>query len=77
MLDAFGDMAASDSSPSFGTFTKSELQEEMGRFARIVEDRFLEGLMKRFDGNVSRAARASGIHRSHLQKMLARRRQRP
>lgn len=74
MLDTFGAMAAPVPGPAFGAFTKTELQEEMGRCARLVEDRFLEGLMKRFDGNVSRAARASGIHRSQLQKMLARRR---
>jgi transcriptional regulator with GAF, ATPase, and Fis domain len=39
-----------------------------------VERRFVETLLRRCDGNVSRAARESGLHRSYLQKLMARQR---
>ena len=37
-----------------------------------VERSFVAALMERCDGNVSRASREAGIHRSYLQKLLAR-----
>lgn len=39
-----------------------------------VERRFVDELMRRCDGNVSRAAREANLHRSYLQKLLARHR---
>ena len=39
-----------------------------------VESDFLDRLLAAHNGNVSQAARASGINRTHLQRMLARRR---
>jgi DNA-binding protein Fis len=39
-----------------------------------VERAFRAALMERHQGNVSQAARESGIHRSYLQKLLARHR---
>jgi DNA-binding protein Fis len=39
-----------------------------------VEARFLDALMERHGGNVSAAARESGLNRTYLQKLLARHR---
>ena len=36
-----------------------------------VERRFLRRLLRRCDGNISQAARESGLHRSYLQRLLA------
>lgn len=72
MLDS--DPLRAEVSADFGTFRKEELKDALERSLAEVEARYLEGLMTRFGGNVSRAARASGIHRSQLQKMLARHR---
>ncbi len=58
----------------FDGFTKAELHAAIEDAALHVERDFLRGLLDRTGGNVSRAAKASGIHRSHLQKMLARQR---
>ncbi len=64
-------------SADFGSFRKEELKDALDRSLAEVEARYLDGLMTRFRGNVSQAARASGIHRSQLQKMLARHRRKP
>jgi DNA-binding protein Fis len=61
-------------SDDFGSFRKEVLKDALDRSLAEVEARYLEALMTRFGGNVSQAARASGIHRSQLQKMLARHR---
>ncbi|HVE83044.1 MAG TPA: helix-turn-helix domain-containing protein [Myxococcales bacterium] len=43
-----------------------------------MEAAFLDALMARHGGNVSAAARESGLNRTYLQKLLARyRRERP
>ncbi|MBL8740422.1 MAG: sigma-54-dependent Fis family transcriptional regulator [Myxococcales bacterium] len=56
----------------FGAFGKDDLERVQTETNAQVERRFLLGLMQRWGGNVSRAARESGIHRSHLHKLLAR-----
>jgi len=58
----------------FDKLTREELTA--AREARIaeVEQEFLRALMERCRGNVSQAARESGLHRSYLQKLLARHR---
>ncbi len=61
-------------SPSFARYDKDELEEVRERASADLERRFLEGLLARSEGNVSRAARESGIHRGQLQRMLARHR---
>jgi len=60
--------------PVFRELTGESLNEAREAGVAGVERRFIEELMKRFDGNVSRAARESGLHRSYLQKLLARHR---
>jgi Nif-specific regulatory protein/two-component system response regulator HydG len=59
---------------AFVAFTHAELEAAKAAAAIALEDEFLAGLMPRCEGNVSLAARHSGIHRSQLQKLLARRR---
>lgn len=56
----------------FGAFGKDDLERVQNEANAQVERRFLLGLMQRWGGNVSRASRESGIHRSHLHKLLTR-----
>lgn len=56
---------------SFRELTKAELEAAREAALREVEATFLRELMRRHGGNVSLAARASGFHRSQLQKLLA------
>ena len=58
---------------AFPVISKQALQREIARATARVEERFLDALMDHCGGNVSAAAKASGIHRSHLQRMLSRR----
>jgi transcriptional regulator with GAF, ATPase, and Fis domain len=58
----------------FTRFDGEELNAAKEAAVAEVERQFLEGLMRRADGNVSQASRLSGIHRSFLQKLLARHR---
>jgi Nif-specific regulatory protein/two-component system response regulator HydG len=66
---AAGDAAAE---PVFSALTNEGLNEARDAAVEAVERRFLAELMERCDGNVSRASREAGIHRSYLQKLLAR-----
>jgi len=56
----------------FGAFGKDDLERVQSEANAQVERHFLLGLMQRWGGNVSRASRESGIHRSHLHKLLTR-----
>src|SRR5947209_1492566 len=61
--------------PVFPELTGEALNEAREAAVDAVEQRFLKELMSRCEGNVSRAARESGLHRSYLQKLLARHRE--
>ncbi len=60
--------------PVFPELTGEALNEAREAAVDGVERRFLQSLMGRCEGNVSRAAREAGLHRSYLQKLLARHR---
>jgi transcriptional regulator with GAF, ATPase, and Fis domain len=75
LAGAAGDGPASE--PVFHELTGDSLNEAREAAVAEVERRFVEDLMRRCDGNVSRAARESGLHRSYLQKLLARHRPAP
>jgi len=60
--------------PGFPELSGDGLQRAKDAAAAEVERRFLQELMARCEGNVSRAAREAGMRRSFLQKLLARHR---
>src|SRR5439155_10008053 len=55
----------------FAELTNEALKAAKESAVGAVERSFLLALLRHCEGNVSRAARESGIHRSHLQKLLA------
>ncbi len=57
-----------------GELTSAGLQAARKASLADVERRFVAALMDRHAGNVSQAARESGLHRSYLQRILARHR---
>jgi len=65
---------AAGAAVDFTDFTGDALEQAKQIATTEVERVFLAGLMKRAEGNVSQAARLSGIHRSQIQKLLARHR---
>jgi transcriptional regulator with GAF, ATPase, and Fis domain len=69
-----GGATAPVESEGFRDFTNDELEAAKAAALARVEADFLTGLMACSDGNVSEAARRSGIHRSQLQKLRARHR---
>ncbi len=58
----------------FSKYDKDELEAVTAEVLADLEQEFVEGLLKSTAGNVSRAATVSGIHRSQLQRMIARQR---
>jgi Nif-specific regulatory protein/two-component system response regulator HydG len=60
----------------FERHTAEELVAARDAACDEVEAQFLAGLLERCGGNVSEAARHAGLNRTHLQRMLAKRRQR-
>ena len=49
---------------------RNELQELAGIYAQELEDRFVDYVLSRTDGNISRAAKESGMHRTLIHKNL-------
>jgi transcriptional regulator with GAF, ATPase, and Fis domain len=62
---------------AFERYTAEELEAARQSAVAEKEDEFLRGLMKLHEGNVSRAARSSGLHRTYLHKLLSRHRIKP
>jgi len=62
---------------AFERYTAEELEAARQGAVAEKEDEFLRGLMKLHEGNVSRAARCSGLHRTYLHKLLSRHRIKP
>ncbi|HEV7784878.1 MAG TPA: sigma 54-interacting transcriptional regulator, partial [Thermoanaerobaculia bacterium] len=60
--------------PAFPELTGAALNEACEAATNALEKRFLTELMCRWKNNVSHAAREAGLHRSHLQRLLARHR---
>ena len=60
--------------PVFRELTGIALNEACEEATKALERRFLTDLMRHWKGNVSHAAREAGLHRSHLQRLLARHR---
>jgi len=60
--------------PRFEALTAEALTAAREAAANEVEAAFLDALMERHGGNVSAAARESGLNRTYLQKLLARHR---
>jgi DNA-binding NtrC family response regulator len=65
---------AAPAGPELTELTNEGLKAARDRLVLELEVRFVEELMQRHGGNVSRAAREAHMHRSYLQKLLARRR---
>jgi transcriptional regulator with GAF, ATPase, and Fis domain len=58
----------------FRELTKAELRRAQQAASVEIERQFLVELLGRFDGQVTRAAQASGLHRTFLHKLIARHR---
>jgi transcriptional regulator with GAF, ATPase, and Fis domain len=56
----------------FTTFSAEELEAGRANAVAETELEFVNELLRRNGGNVTRAARASGLHRTYLHKLLAR-----
>jgi Nif-specific regulatory protein/two-component system response regulator HydG len=61
--------------PCFEALTGKELGAAREAAVAEVERAFLAALLERHQGNISQAARESGLHRTYLQKLLARHRE--
>jgi DNA-binding protein Fis len=67
-------VSAAGAEPFFSELSGEALNLAREAAVAAVERRFVDELMRRSDGNVSLASREAGLHRSYLQKLLARHR---
>ena len=62
----------------FSSFSNQELKQARKRATELavaqIEADYIEGLLKRYGGNISQAARGAGMQRSYLQRLIARNR---
>ena len=72
--EALAESNVSSGVARFESLDREELNNARDAAVEAVEQQFLIRLMAQSDGNVSRAAREAGLHRSYLQKLLARHR---
>jgi Nif-specific regulatory protein/two-component system response regulator HydG len=63
---------APGAAPAFRRYDADELAWARAAAVEAVERDFVSGLLARAGGNVSQAARESGLNRTYLQKLLAR-----
>jgi transcriptional regulator with PAS, ATPase and Fis domain len=55
---------------------RNELLEVAGVYSQEIEDRFVDSILAQADGNISRAAKESGMHRTLIHKNLRSRKDR-
>ncbi len=70
------DVSASSTSDPIGSVLDKPYKEARAAVLREFEARYLEQLLERSEGNVSRAAREAQVDRSHLRELLKRHGQR-
>lgn len=72
LIQESGAVVSTDRIPETWAEMDTMRQEAADTASRAIETRFLQELLRRHDGNISKAAERIGIHRSNLHRMLKR-----